>query len=83
VAEREGTTVAGHDPDQGGRSDPAAEWLHLQMYFQSTKDTSTMAIHKKILQWQVDNPTITWIVWGIIWLIVFYLLFKSNSAGSV
>ena len=40
-----------------------------------------MAIHKKILQWQVDNPTITWIVWGIIWLIVFCLLFKPSSTG--
>jgi hypothetical protein len=29
-----------------------------------------MAIHKKILEWQADNPNITWIGWGIVWAIV-------------
>lgn len=41
-----------------------------------------MALHRKVLQWQADNPTITWIAWGIIWLLVFYLLFRPTSAGG-
>ena len=43
-----------------------------------------MAFHKKILQWQADNPTITWVFWIIIWLIVFLVLFKpTGTSGSV
>lgn len=42
-----------------------------------------MQIHQKILQWQADHPTITWIVWGLVWLIVFILLFQPRAASGV
>jgi hypothetical protein len=42
-----------------------------------------MDIHKKILEWQAAHPTITWIVWGIIWIIVLYILFKPTRVGAV
>lgn len=41
-----------------------------------------MDVHKKILEWQATHPTITWIVWGIIWIIVFILLFRPTSTGG-
>lgn len=41
-----------------------------------------MAVHKKILQWQADNPTITWIFWILVWALVFYLLFRPGALGS-
>ncbi len=34
-----------------------------------------MTIHKRILKWQADHPNITWIGWGIVWMIVLVLLF--------
>jgi hypothetical protein len=40
-----------------------------------------MDIHRKILEWQAEHPTITWIVWGIIWIIVLYILFKPTRTG--
>ena len=42
-----------------------------------------MAIHKRILEWQAANPTVTLIVWGIVWAIVLYLLFRPSPAGGV
>ena len=48
-----------------------------------TKGTLTMEIHKKILEWQAAHPTITWIVWGIIWIIVFILLFSPKRTGAM
>lgn len=42
-----------------------------------------MNIHKKILVWQADHPEITWLIWGIIWLIVIILLFRSSSPLAV
>ena len=42
-----------------------------------------MAIHKQILEWQAAHPTITWIFWAIIWIIVFVLLFKPTTTGAV
>jgi len=42
-----------------------------------------MAMHKRVLQWQADNPTITWIFWILIWLLVFYLLFRPGALGAV
>jgi hypothetical protein len=42
-----------------------------------------MEIHKKILEWQADHPDITWIVWGIIWIIVLILLFWPSSTSVV
>jgi hypothetical protein len=48
-----------------------------------TKGIPMMEIHKKILEWQAAHPTITWIVWGIIWIIVFILLLSPKSSGAV
>jgi hypothetical protein len=42
-----------------------------------------MALHKEILQWQADNPTITWIFWILVWLLVFYLLFRPSTVGGI
>jgi len=39
-----------------------------------------MSIHKRILEWQLDHPNITWIVWGVIWTIVLVLLFWPQSS---
>ena len=41
-----------------------------------------MAIHKQILEWQADHPTITWIGWGIVWAIVLSLLFWPSKGLS-
>ena len=34
-----------------------------------------MTLHKRILEWQAEHPTITWIFWIVIWAIVIVLLF--------
>ena len=41
-----------------------------------------MAVHRKILDWQAANPTLTWIFWGIVWTLVLCLLFRPGSAGG-
>ncbi len=41
-----------------------------------------MDIHKKILEWQASHATIAWIVWGIIWIIVLFLLLRPTSTGG-
>jgi hypothetical protein len=41
-----------------------------------------MNFHQRILQWQADHPNITWLVWGIIWLIVLVLLFRPSATGA-
>ena len=33
-----------------------------------------MRLHKKILEWQAEHPTITWLFWGAIWVVVLVLL---------
>ncbi len=62
--------------------DRCAFWMHSILQ-EPGKGKATMAIHRKILEWQAANPTMTWIFWGIIWAIVFYLLFRPNPAGGV
>ena len=42
-----------------------------------------MKTHRRILQWQAEHPVITWIAWGIIWLVVFILLFQPRAASGV
>ncbi|HSR54969.1 MAG TPA: hypothetical protein VLN73_01920 [Alphaproteobacteria bacterium] len=42
-----------------------------------------MQIHQRILQWQADHPNITWLVWGIVWIIVLVLLFWPGRTGAV
>lgn len=40
-----------------------------------------MAFHKRILEWQAAHPNITWIGWGIVWLMVVLVLFWPKPAG--
>ena len=40
-----------------------------------------MAMHKMILDWQAANPIVTWMVWGVVWIIVFSLLFSPGNAA--
>ena len=40
-----------------------------------------MALHKKILEWQAAHPALTWIAWGIVWLVVLALLFKPTRTS--
>ncbi len=42
-----------------------------------------MPIHKKILDWQAANPTATWIFWGIVWIVVFILLFSPSNTAAL
>ena len=40
-----------------------------------------MAIHKKILEWQAAHPNITWIGWGVVWVLVLLILFWPRKSG--
>lgn len=42
-----------------------------------------MMLHKRILQWQAEHPTITWILWGIVWLLVIALPFKPGKLSGM
>lgn len=33
-----------------------------------------MAFHKRILEWQAEHPTITWVFWIVVWAIAFALI---------
>ena len=44
---------------------------------------SGMMLHKRILQWQADHPTITWVFWIIVWLVVLFILFKPARLGGM
>jgi hypothetical protein len=39
--------------------------------------------HKRILEWQAEHPTITWIFWIIVWIFVFVLLFRPTRIGGM
>ena len=34
-----------------------------------------MAIHKEILEWQAAHPNSTWIIWGVVWVVILAVLF--------
>ena len=34
-----------------------------------------MKAHKRILEWQAEHPTLTWVFWTVVWVIVLTLLF--------
>jgi hypothetical protein len=34
-----------------------------------------MAIHKQILDWQAEHPNTTWIIWGVVWILILAVLF--------
>jgi hypothetical protein len=61
------------------RTDADSRWATYTL----TTGTLTMEIHRKILEWQAAHPTITWIVWGIIWVIVIILLFSPKKTGAI
>jgi hypothetical protein len=42
-----------------------------------------MMLHRRILQWQADHPSITWIFWAIVWICVLVLLFKSRTLAGM
>jgi hypothetical protein len=39
-------------------------------------------IHKRILEWQAAHPTVTWMVWGIVWAVVLVLLLYPRTVGG-
>jgi hypothetical protein len=39
-----------------------------------------VTLHKRILQWQADHPTITWVGWGIVWALVLIALLWPRIA---
>ncbi len=41
-----------------------------------------MAVHKKILEWQAANPTLTWMFWSAVWIMVFILLFMPTRTAA-
>jgi hypothetical protein len=55
---------------------PVACWQHL---LSDGTDNALMDYHKKILEWQAANPTVTWIGWGIVWAIVLSLSFWPSK----
>lgn len=46
------------------------------------REAAGVKFHQRILQWQADHPNITWLVWGIVWLIVLLLLFRPVPIGA-
>lgn len=42
-----------------------------------------MMLHKRILQWQAEHPTSTWILWIIVWSLVLILVFKPGRLGGM
>jgi hypothetical protein len=40
------------------------------------------AVPKRILEWQAEHPTLTWIFWILVWGLVFYLLFRPVALGA-
>jgi hypothetical protein len=39
-----------------------------------------MSLPRKILQWQADHPTITWVGWAIVWAAVLVLLLWPRAS---
>ncbi len=42
-----------------------------------------MQLHKRILEWQAEHPTITWIFWIIVWALVLVVLFKPGKLAGM
>ena len=43
-------------------------------------DVRTM-LHKRVLEWQADHPTITWVFWLVVWLVVAGILLWPRFAA--
>ena len=39
-----------------------------------------MTFHKRILEWQAEHPTATWVFWIVVWAIVFVLIFWPRES---
>jgi hypothetical protein len=50
---------------------------------QSAGYESAMMLHERILRWQAEHPTITWIFWIVVWVVVLALLFKPTRIGGM
>ena len=48
---------------------------------ENAEHSKSMSIHKKVLEWQAAHPNITWIGWGVVWVIVFVILFWPRRSG--
>jgi hypothetical protein len=46
-----------------------------------SRSGAEMAIHKKILEWQAAHPNITWVGWGIVWVVVLTILLWPRRSG--
>ncbi|HUS55995.1 MAG TPA: hypothetical protein VMY41_18560 [Thermohalobaculum sp.] len=42
-----------------------------------------MIFHKRILEWQAAHPNITWVGWGIVWLMILALLFRLQTSAPM
>lgn len=42
-----------------------------------------MSFHKRILEWQAAHPTVTWLIWGVIWAAVLVALFWPDAAAKI
>lgn len=51
-----------------------------QLQLPPNNEEQVMGLHKRILEWQAEHPTITWIGWGIVWTIVLIALFWPRTA---
>lgn len=38
-----------------------------------------MKFHRRILEWQAAHPSITWIGWCIVWVVVLFLLLRPGA----
>jgi hypothetical protein len=42
-----------------------------------------ISVHRDVLEWQARHPTLTWILWGIVWAIVLSLLLAPHLQGDL
>jgi hypothetical protein len=42
-----------------------------------------MMFPKRILEWQAEHPTITWIFWVIVWVLVLIVLLKPSRVSGM
>lgn len=74
-------------PNHACRDPRAADILSGGSIHYSKGQTSEVGVnepfHKRILQWQVDHPRLTWIIWGSVWAAVLVLLSWPLPSGSM
>jgi hypothetical protein len=40
-----------------------------------------MTFHKRILEWQAAHPNITWLGWGIVWVVVLAVIGTERTGA--